>query len=614
MIRSALFLLTMLAAAAALHAAAEPIPEHAGQATPPPHVLLLPNHDRFVFTIYSSPNELNELQSLVAAMQRDQLGNGFDPGPPAGAQFKPLFGYLAELRWPVISYPNSGDMQVKEGRCRLTDEDVAAFRALDDAGVFHGVQLGEWGYFLHNLSFSEEYFRGLYGKDFDRYKHLMKPADLRGYDTLPTSRGECYAYVKDYFETRNRYMRGRNISVTGHSHYEAYAPAWGAKLVGLEIAENIAYTQSKFAFARGASRQWGTPWSVQVSPWFHGSCTTRGPLVTEGNVMRGADAGHSLSLYRRMWLHAWFAGAAMVTPENSIEIFFERKHPDWTLTEQGRAGAAFFQFTQTHDRGVPHVPVAIVLDELAGFNAFMRRPWGILENTAGDLALYDLFEQQIFPGSDHFHAPQDPVNPEISYLRPTPYGESFDVFLSTAAGGLLRAYPAILVAGDHTFTPAFAGALEEALRAGSRVLLQPAHADALGAAFARLQAAGTVEVLEAWTHPATNRPAAIADARLRQLAQDLLPIAVSGDPVQYQINQTPTGWAIELVNNHGVIKRPREAALTDPAGSITVTVTPKFQAEVAREWVTGAALDASHPIALSIPPGETRFVEYTDGA
>ena len=60
-------------------------------------------------------------------------------------------------------------------------------------------------------------------------------------------------------------MRGRNASVTGHSHYEAYAAEWGARLVGLELGENIAFTQSKIAFARGAARQWNRPWSVQVS-------------------------------------------------------------------------------------------------------------------------------------------------------------------------------------------------------------------------------------------------------------------------------------------------------------------------------------------------------------
>src|SRR4029078_5942226 len=122
------------------------------------------------------------------------------------------------------------------------------------------------------------------------------------------------------------------ISVTGHSHYEAYAAAWGARCIGLELGENIAFTQSKMAFARAASREWSKPWSVQVSPWFHGACTTSGQLRGTGGDARGLDAGHSLRFYTRMWLHAWFVGSAMVTPENSIAIFFNKPESPWSLT------------------------------------------------------------------------------------------------------------------------------------------------------------------------------------------------------------------------------------------------------------------------------------------
>ncbi len=46
---------------------------------------------------------------------------------------------------------------------------------------------------------------------------------------------------------------GRVISVTGHSHYEAYAGEWGARCIGLEVGENIAFSQSKLAFAKKAA-------------------------------------------------------------------------------------------------------------------------------------------------------------------------------------------------------------------------------------------------------------------------------------------------------------------------------------------------------------------------
>ncbi len=295
-------------------------------------VVLLPGSTGVVFTMYGAPGELGPLKQLVQVMREQQLGNGFDPGPTPHPSQKLVFDYLAGVGWPVMCYPGCADMQVKGGRCVLGPENEATLAAMDRAHLFTAIQLGEWGYYFHNLASNEPWWHDVYGKDFEQFKHLMKPAGLAGYDKRPTSRRECYEVLKDYFTSRSRDLLGRVISVTGHSHYEAYAGEWGARCIGLEVGENIAFTQSKFAFARGASRQWQVPWSVQVSPWFSGACTTSGPLRREGGGARGLDAGHSLSLYERLWLHAWFVGAAMVTPENSIAIFFEKAEAPWKLT------------------------------------------------------------------------------------------------------------------------------------------------------------------------------------------------------------------------------------------------------------------------------------------
>ena len=123
-------------------------------------------------------------------MRQQNLGNGFDPGPAARAASKPLFDYLATVGWPVIAYPGCADMQIKGGRCVLGREDEAALAALDRAGVFSAVQLGEWGYYFHNLAPNERWWRDVYGREFDSFKHLMKPVGLSGYDRRPTNRRE----------------------------------------------------------------------------------------------------------------------------------------------------------------------------------------------------------------------------------------------------------------------------------------------------------------------------------------------------------------------------------------------------------------------------------------
>ncbi len=438
----------------------------------------------------------------------------------------------------------------------------------------------------------------------------MKPAGLAGYDRLPASRQECYEVLKDYFLSRQRDLLGRVISVTGHSHYEAYAGEWGARCIGLEVGENIAFTQSKLAFARGASRQWRKPWSVQVSPWFSGACTTSGPLRKESGGARGLEAGHSLSFYERMWLYGWFAGAAMVTPENSLAIFFEKPEAPWTLTSHGRKAVEVFDFMQKHDRGVPYMPMAVVLDHLAGYNAYMDKPWGILKPTAGDREIRDLFDHQLFPGSDHIHAKPDPANPEGSYLRPTPFGEMFDVLLTSVPPEVLPAYSVILLAGDMVFDTAFLGELEKSLRRGSRVLMSSRHRESLGAEFRRVAQQGEVEVLEPWTNSITGGSTTISNDRLQKLAQQYLPIEVSGDPVQYQINRIANGWVVELINNRGVIKRPDQPAVTDQTAIARVRLKPRVTCGSAKEWRSLVTHANPSLVEVELGPGGIEFVEF----
>lgn len=573
-------------------------------------VRLLPGQKDFVFTLYGAPGDLKQIRELVTVLRAEHLGNGFDPGPTPLPSTQPIFDYLATVGWPVICYPG-GDMQIKGGRGPMGREHELALAAMDSAGVFTAVQLGEWGYYFHNLSHAESWWRDNFGKDFDAYKHLLKPPGLAGYDRRPVSKKECYDVVKDYFTSRSRDLLGRVISVTGHSHYEAYAGEWGARCIGLEVGENIAFTQSKLAFARGASRAWRQPWSVQVSPWLHGAVTSGGPLRLEGRDARGLDAGHSLSFYERMWLHGWFAGAAMVTPENSIATFFEKPEAPWTLTSHGRKAAEVFTFMQTHERGVPFTPVAVVLDHLAGYNGYMDKPWGILQPTAGDRELRDLFDQQLLPGSDHIHTNPFPSNPELSYLRPTPYGEIFDVLTTAVPPEVLPTYPVILLAGDMEFDPAFVGELEKSLRRGSRVLMAARHRMALGAEFERVTRQGDVEVLESWTNSATGRPAAISNARLARLAQDSLPIEISGDAIQFQINRTTRGWVVELVNNAGVIKQKDQPAVVDPNAIARVVLRPKIQCASAREWRSNRVYPKPEETRLEVGPGQSAFVEFT---
>jgi len=565
----------------------------------------------FIFSLYGSPGELVTVRQLVETMRTQGLGNGFDPGPGAHPDSKPVFEFLAKNRWPVVLY-SGGEMQIQGGRAVFGRAHAEVLAPMEVADVFYAYQLGEWGYYFHNLAPRESWWRDVYGADFERFKHLMKPKGLAGYDHRPSDRRECYHIVRDYFQSRARDLLGRVISVTGHSHYEAYAGTWGARCIGLEIGENIAFTQSKLAFARGAARSSSKPWSVQVSPWFGPSCTTSGPLRKEGDITRGLDAGHSLSLYERLWLHSWFAGAAMVTPENSVAIFFEKPEAPWTLTAHGQKATEVYALMRSHDRGIPYASIAVVLDRYAGYNGYMGKPWGILEPTPGDTEVRDLFDHQLFPGSDHIHTKPDPENPEGSYLRPTPYGELFDVLLTDAPQNVLSDYPVLLLAGDITFDLAFITELENALRRGTHLLLHPRHVQALGPEFNRLSQQGAVEVVQGTASASTGRPTAIDSARLQALARHWAPVEITGDPVQYQYNRTESGWVVELVNNRGVSKRGNQPAVIDASAVAKVQLRPRFLATATTAWRSGKRFDPIETVHVELGPGTTEFIEWSE--
>jgi len=578
-----------------------------------PALRLLPGSTNFHFSIYGGPSEPRELESFLKALETLGLANALDPGPSATAGSRGAFEVLARRRWPVILYPpDGGRMQLEGSTSVLSADDEAAVRVLDDAGVFNAIQLGEWGYHYHRLRTDPNWMRDVLGKDFETQRNrFLRPPETQGYEPVPKTRREAYDQLRQYFLWHRQAKGGRLISVTGHSHYESYAAEWGTSVVGIEVGENIGFTQSKFAFSRGAARQWNLPWSVQMSPWFGNAVTTRGPLDTNGPTATGLDAGHSLSLCLRMWKHAWFAGAALVTPENSFNSFFETGKDPWALTPHGRAAAETVAFIRGHDRGNPHTPLLVVLDHLAGYNGYIGKTWGFFPRTAADQEVADLLETQLFGGVPRPPVPGNLPNPEANYLQPTRHGELCDVVLSTATGAFMGRYPVILLAGEVEFSPGFVRELETAVTAGSRLLLQERHVKALGSeAWLRLQQAGATEVLAEWVHPATRRPSAISEERLQRIANETLPVAVEGDPIQFQINRNRRGWVVELVHNDGVIKAGRTPARVFPERVAKVRLTPRFSTAKARDWQTGQTWEPAERIEIEMSPGESRYVEF----
>ena len=545
------------------------------------------NSARTLLTMYTSGgDDLSGYQQIVGFMQTNApkgMGHAFDPGPAFASYNTTTWQWLATNDYPAIAY------SIIFLTNAITPLDVSLMEIMSAAGQFTSVQFAEWGYHFH----------------------VDKPyGPSNGYPVQETNRVDCYNFLKYAYQQQTAtYRLGWANSVTGHSHYEVYAAEWGCRMSGIEVGENIAFTQSKFAFARGASRQWNIPWSVQMSPWWNGYETTWSTL----------QYGHSLSLYQRMLMHGWFAGAAWLTPENSADIIFTNGEPSYGLTSWAPALAKVYAFINSHDRGIPYTPVAVVLDEYAGYDGYAHLAWGALPFTAGDLQIDDLFVSQLFPNSDFIHYNPFPGDQELGYLRETPYGEIFDVLLSSTSATNLEAYPMILLTGDMTFQAPFVSALQQALQHGSRVLMQPTQRDALGSAFNTLTNAGYVEVLPVWTNSVTGRAAAIPNWRLAQLDSTCLPVAVSGDPIQYSINRNAAGWVVELVHDNGVWKSPTSAAIVTNTDIAHVILQPSFAVAQASEWQIDtngnpADVDLNYtgaPLTVPVGAGQSVYVQFT---
>lgn len=184
------------------------------------------------------------------------------------------------------------------------------------------------------------------------------------------------------------------------------------------------------------------------------------------------------------------------------------------------------------------------------------------------------------------------------------------MLLTSVPPGLLAQYLVVLVAGDVEFNDTTIARLDEALRRGSTVLISERHRDALSERLKALAKRGRLEVLQPWINPATGRPTAIADERLARLARELLPVEILGDPIQFQINRTRTGWVLELVNNRGVAKKPGEPAVIDPQARACVTLKPKLRFTSAREWRSKVVHERAKETLLEIGPGQSEFVEF----
>ena len=257
------------------------------------------------------------------------------------------------------------------------------------------------------------------------------------------------------------------FSLNGYRIFHHHACEWDARSLIAEIGENIPCTNLQLAFARGAAREYGRPWGIDLSSWFAGRMThyVFGPDFL--TMRHGPFAGHSLSLHKRSSYAAWLAGANYVWYENGTLLVAnegdirqvygyprDEKHNKWVLSPVGEMAEELFRLAEQKDRGIPYTPVAVMVDFAHGWSPAGCTPhkiWARLPFTQADHML-DEFFNTIYPWNpkrEYEHAQRVLWPAEEGYLTTTPFGDVFDVFTNRSYRTLDRYRVLMLVGAVH---------------------------------------------------------------------------------------------------------------------------------------------------------------------
>ena len=338
-----------------------------------------------------------------------------------------------------------------------------------------------------------------------------------------------YLNFRDYFHGMETIL-GPKLTTLLSSTYPHHQLKTGLyTLAGAESSQHGPNAQLRYAFIRGAGKQYGVIWFGNVSvynrfghknyvtpPKSKGKVTSsestkrenskttskRDRLVNEKETVMsqkkwennsfqcvsdaslppgygrdelgdpfGPTCGTSLNLMKRLMYAQMLYNSGYVSFEGGW--FYEED--DKTLSPIGLIQHHAFLWTQ----GVPllaqgvHVPtVALLLDFFSGWTAprlkrgTLFRTWTNLPYTAGDY-LTDELIREVYP----FYQDASYFHDERGVSSPTPYGDAVDVLLSDAPSWVLRQYDTVIVTGEIVGGLELETNLIEYVASGGRLIL-----------------------------------------------------------------------------------------------------------------------------------------------
>jgi len=272
-------------------------------------------------------------------------------------------------------------------------------------------------------------------------------------------------------------------------HIHAFAE-WGERTLGHEATSNDASLSIRWAFLRGASRQFNRNWIWYHSSNFGDTATTyapggnyAGPFTNFYHSHYDAFSGGGLVWYRKAYYGAYMAGAAGIYLEQGFDQYYiPSPGPDKVrLSPFGRITDEFMRFTEKHpDRGTPYTPIAFLLDRGHGWyssenlaGAFSSPPEhnpGMLGYSKHDAMIRDWFNIAYYPVPKIEGEPL--LSPRHSFVN-TPLGHAFDVLVTSKAPkatDILKTYRAVVLSGDVEISDAWGKALRDYVEDGGTIV------------------------------------------------------------------------------------------------------------------------------------------------
>lgn len=171
--------------------------------------------------------------------------------------------------------------------------------------------------------------------------------------------------------------------------------------------------QTGIAFFRGAGRQYNKKWGIDLSLWW--------------GVIYGCIQNLPYNYHKRHLYVSWYSGAEHFRIEGS-ELYFNKETNKATKIVE--CLDEFGNFIKTHERGIPEIPLAVILPEDHGW---ITPPYWRTSSTAWNYAhipyrqgqrALDGFFANAFPGSNFYMDPFPLGKNKTENPPATPFGLS----------------------------------------------------------------------------------------------------------------------------------------------------------------------------------------------